>query len=255
MTVTASCVRRIGIAIARRHRRVRFKNLAISKRIREAADQGDNAPIRFGDRYSVIMRGGRAVLHLLSDYYSDAVLEAAQDEDIEPLGTRGHTTSLPLFLGDLYVGEVNYPPNGNQRTVEAIQRNVNNYTAPAAPTASTPPTLSQLNSSISPSLQSSRRPRRILLDCYHSPPAQSADEWLLNNPSMRCLIGAVNASCTTTTDNETHAQHIIATYPFPLPPNCPGAENQDRLAPRGAMFHSPISNASHRTVYISSLEC
>ena len=108
---------------------------------------------------------------------------------------------------------------------------------------------------LSPSLQSSRRPRRILLDCYHSPPAQSADEWLLNNPSMRCLIGAVNASCTTTTDNETHAQHIIATYPFPLPPNCPGAENQDRLAPRGAMFHSPISNASHRTVYISSLEC
>ena len=103
-------MRRIGIAIARRHRRVRFKNLAISKRIREAADQGDNAPIRFGDRYSVIMRGGRAVLHLLSDYYSDAVLEAAQDEDIEPLGTRGHTTSFPLFLGDLYVGEVNYPP-------------------------------------------------------------------------------------------------------------------------------------------------
>ena len=155
---------------------------------------------------------------------------AAQDEDIEPLGTRGHTTSIPLFLGDLYVGEVNYPPNGNQRTVKAIQRNVNNYTAPAAPTASTPPTLSQLNSSISPSLQSSRRPRRILLDCYDSPPAQSADEWLLNNPSMRCLIGAVNASCTTTTDNETHAQHIIATYPFPLPPSCPGAENQDRFS-------------------------
>lgn len=50
------------------NRRIRFKNLAISKRIREAADQGDNAPIRFGDRYSVIMRGGRAVLHLLSDY-------------------------------------------------------------------------------------------------------------------------------------------------------------------------------------------
>ena len=65
--------------------RVRFKNLALSKRIREAADQGDNAPIRFGNRYTVIMRGGRAVLHLLSDYYTDAVLEAAQDEDIEPI--------------------------------------------------------------------------------------------------------------------------------------------------------------------------
>ena len=109
--------------------RVRFKNLALSKRIREAADQGDNAPIRFGNRYTVIMRGGRAVLHLLSDYYTDAVLEAAQDEDIEPIGTRGHTTSFELFLGDLYMGEVNYPPNGNQRTVKAIERNVNNYTA------------------------------------------------------------------------------------------------------------------------------
>ena len=111
------------------NRRVRFRKLARSKRIREAADQGDDAPIRFGDRYTVIRRNGMQVLHLLSDYYTDAVLEAAQDEDIKPIGTRGHTTSIELFLGDLYVGEVNYPPNGNQRTVEAIECNVNNYTA------------------------------------------------------------------------------------------------------------------------------
>ena len=76
---------------------------------------------RFGAGYTVILRGGSAVLHLLSDYYTDAVLEAAIGEDLEPLGVRGHTTSIPLFLGDLYVGEVNFPPNGNQRTVKAIR--------------------------------------------------------------------------------------------------------------------------------------
>lgn len=111
-----------------RHR-VRSRNLTLSKRATEAANPEDHAPVRIGARYTVVMRGGKAVLHLLSDYYTDAVLEAARGEDIEPLGTRGHTTSIPLFLGDLYVGEVNYPPNGNQKTVEAIERNVKNYTA------------------------------------------------------------------------------------------------------------------------------
>lgn len=37
--------------------------------------------------------------------------------------------STLIYLDNLYVGSVNTSPNGNQRTVEAIQRNVNNYTA------------------------------------------------------------------------------------------------------------------------------
>ena len=54
-------------------------------------------------------------------------MEAAQDEDIAALGIRGYGVSTKLFLRDVYVGEVNASPNGNQQTVEVIQRNIKNY--------------------------------------------------------------------------------------------------------------------------------
>lgn len=108
-------------------RRVRFKTLDRGGRVSKAVKQRRHEPANFGDRYAAIRRYGQEVLHMLANYYSDDVLKAAQDEDIEPFGTLGYIASTKLFRGNLYLGAVSSGPNGNQRTVEMIKRNAKIY--------------------------------------------------------------------------------------------------------------------------------
>lgn len=82
-------------------------------------DQGHS----FGSSYTIVERNGEEVLHLLSEYYTDSVLEAAKEDDLHPLPSEGLSVSTIIYFGDQYAAKVPWVPNNTFNTLEAINRN------------------------------------------------------------------------------------------------------------------------------------
>ena len=73
----------------------------------------------YGEYYTEVQRDGNAVLHVLTDYYTDAVLQAAEAEDIQPTSAGNRPYEMVGILSDkLHVAYLPYNfPGSNVATL------------------------------------------------------------------------------------------------------------------------------------------
>ncbi len=80
--------------------------------------------LSFGNSYTRVNRNGAQVLHLLSEYYTESVLEAAKEDDLHPPSSRGLSVSTNICWGDQYAALVHGWESVTPNTLEVIRRNI-----------------------------------------------------------------------------------------------------------------------------------
>lgn len=110
----------------------RFSDTAYGPRYR--ADNEDRGEFQeYGEWYTKVQRNGKAVLYVMTDYYIDAVLEAARAEEIEP-PPDGLIPQVAIIVmnGNLHIGLVPMRMNASNVTAKIIINHVKSRTEPAA---------------------------------------------------------------------------------------------------------------------------
>ena len=98
------------------------------KRIEDLVDEEEmermiDDDLSFGSSYTRVSRNGAQVLHLLSECYTESVLEAAKADDIHPPPSKGVSVSTSICLGDQYVALVHGWGSVTPKTLEVIRSN------------------------------------------------------------------------------------------------------------------------------------
>ena len=97
----------------------RIEDLVDEEDMERMIDDGDS----FGSSYTRVNRNGAQVLHMLSEYYTESVLEAAKEDALHPPSNRGVSVSTVVYVGNQYAALVHGGGNVTPNTLEAIKRN------------------------------------------------------------------------------------------------------------------------------------
>ena len=84
----------------------------------------------FGCWYTSAKRNEEEVLHLLSEYYTDSVLEAAKKDDLHPLPSEGYGVSTIIYSDDQYVAQVHGGMDRPSNTLKVIRSNIEEQEKP-----------------------------------------------------------------------------------------------------------------------------
>lgn len=84
----------------------------------------------YGKYYTEIQRDGKAVLHVMTDYYIDAIFHCARAEKLEPPPRDDVYKSLIISIGNLHIAMIHLSLHGSTVIADIIRNHIKSLAKP-----------------------------------------------------------------------------------------------------------------------------